>query len=347
MTSSHTMSSFKSRRLDSVAKSSSLHSVTAARVKSSSAVSGHDQNESNEEVRHRVSYIREQKLAAINYATITFKSHKNESTQSIIKYVAAKDLEITSVMLRKWLKSTSKIEFMTKETRKNRVNNVCQESKMKTLLLTQFNKVRKFDRKIIKRWFTRHAKKIYEKLYSHRVIKRAEKSAEYNEFRFSHDWFMNFKKRSYLNVRCRTKVSQMIRILMIYEFMLIITSFRSLKIFDLVSSVDCNSIVAIFNLFRVKFHCTMREDIDYATSKTWIKHRLRTSFYKIKRMTSKMLKLSELKLIAANEIMKKLHWCCTFQLMILFVASLLSFSKTRMRSKTTRSRRRWSNTIRK
>jgi hypothetical protein len=99
MTSSHTMSSFKFRRLDSVAKSSSLHSVAVARVKSQSAVS--DQNESNEEVRHRVSYIREQKLAAINYATITFKSYKNESTRSIIKYVAAKDLEITSVMLRK------------------------------------------------------------------------------------------------------------------------------------------------------------------------------------------------------------------------------------------------------
>jgi hypothetical protein len=100
MTSSHTMSSFKSRRFDSVAKSSSLHSVAAARVKSQSAVSDHDQNESNEEVRHRVSYIREQKLAAINYATITFKSHKNESTRSIIKYVAAKDLEITSVIHR-------------------------------------------------------------------------------------------------------------------------------------------------------------------------------------------------------------------------------------------------------
>ncbi len=72
MTSSHTMSSFKSRRLDSVVKSSSLHSVEEARVKfkasCQSAVS--DQNESDEEVRHRVSYIREQKLAAINYATL-------------------------------------------------------------------------------------------------------------------------------------------------------------------------------------------------------------------------------------------------------------------------------------
>ncbi len=57
MTSSHTKSSFKSRRFNSVTKSSSLHSVTTTRVKSQSTVFDHDQNESNEEVRHRVSYI--------------------------------------------------------------------------------------------------------------------------------------------------------------------------------------------------------------------------------------------------------------------------------------------------
>ncbi len=119
--------------------------------------------------------------------------YKNKATRFIIKYVATKNLEITSIMLRKWLKSASKIEFITKETRKNRVNNVCQESEMKTFLLTQINETRNFDRKIIKRWFTRHVKKIYEELYSHREIKKSEKFTEYKEFRFFHDWFMNFK----------------------------------------------------------------------------------------------------------------------------------------------------------
>ncbi len=56
MTSSHTMSSFKSRRFDSVAKSSSLHSVEEARVKfkvfGQSAIS--DRDESNEEVRYDI-----------------------------------------------------------------------------------------------------------------------------------------------------------------------------------------------------------------------------------------------------------------------------------------------------
>jgi hypothetical protein len=114
-------------------------------------------------------------------------------------------------MLWKWLKNASKIEFMTKETRKNRVNNVtCQDFEMKARLLTEFIETRKSDRIIIKRWFTRHVKKIYDELYSHRVIKRSEKFAEYNEFRFSHDWFVNFKKRSRLNVRCFIKMSQMI-----------------------------------------------------------------------------------------------------------------------------------------
>jgi hypothetical protein len=72
MASSHTMLPFKSRRFDSVAKSSSLHNVEEARVKfkasCQSAVS--DQDESGEEVRHRVSYTREQKLAAISDTTL-------------------------------------------------------------------------------------------------------------------------------------------------------------------------------------------------------------------------------------------------------------------------------------
>jgi hypothetical protein len=107
------MSSFKSRffrssRSESSIKSSSLRNVINARVKprasSSQAaveeeIAVSDQNDSNEEIRHRVSYTKEQKLAAIIYATNTFKTHKNESTRSIIKYVAAKDLDITFVML--------------------------------------------------------------------------------------------------------------------------------------------------------------------------------------------------------------------------------------------------------
>jgi hypothetical protein len=53
-----------------------------------------------EDVRRRISYTREQKLEAINYATITCKTQKNESTKLISKYAAAKDLDITSTMLR-------------------------------------------------------------------------------------------------------------------------------------------------------------------------------------------------------------------------------------------------------
>ncbi len=111
MTSSHTMlsfksssmsSSFKSRRFDSSIKSSSFRNVTETRVKfktfSQTAVS--DQDESNEEVRRCISYIKEQKLVLINYATITLKTHKDESTRSINKYVAAKNFEIISAMIR-------------------------------------------------------------------------------------------------------------------------------------------------------------------------------------------------------------------------------------------------------
>ncbi len=91
-------------------RKSSLCNVAETRVKfktssqtdaSQAAVSDQNQDDaSNEEVRHRILYTKEQKLAAINYATITVKTHKDESIRSINKYVAAKDLDIISVMLR-------------------------------------------------------------------------------------------------------------------------------------------------------------------------------------------------------------------------------------------------------
>lgn len=70
----------------------------------------------------------------------------------ISKYVAVKALEITLAMLRIWLKTQQEIEFSTRGTRKNRVNNiVCQELEMKVRLMSQFNEAREVERKITKR----------------------------------------------------------------------------------------------------------------------------------------------------------------------------------------------------
>jgi hypothetical protein len=238
MISCHTMSSSKSRRLDPLIKSSVLRSVVFFRVKQISyfqfsqshfledrsiveqfrvhrEINDKDNpfNETNEKgTRRRISYIREQKLRAISYATITWIKQKDEFMRLISKYAAAKILDITSVMLRIWLKTQHEIESSSSETRKNRATNIlCQESELKARLTAEFNQVRKSDRKIIKRWFVRHAKDIYDQLYSHRVMKQINKMTEYIDFRFSQGCFVEYKKRHRICVKIATKVTQKIK----------------------------------------------------------------------------------------------------------------------------------------
>ena len=57
------------------------------------------------EIRRRISYTKEQKLAAVSYATTTWKAKKDGSLELISKNSAAADLGITTAMLRDWMKS--------------------------------------------------------------------------------------------------------------------------------------------------------------------------------------------------------------------------------------------------
>jgi hypothetical protein len=84
---------------------------------------------------------------------------------------------------------------------------------MKARLMKSFHAVKNAERKITKRWFTRHAKQIYDELHSHQVVKIFDQLIKYFEFSFSHDWFHEFKKRSDINVRISIKMSQMINII--------------------------------------------------------------------------------------------------------------------------------------
>ncbi len=61
---------------------------------------------------------------------------------------------------------------------------------MKVHLIAKFNEAKKFDRIIIKRWFVRHVKNIYDELYSQRVIKKVDKLTEYTDFRFFNRLFV-------------------------------------------------------------------------------------------------------------------------------------------------------------
>ena len=53
-----------------------------------------------DEMRRRISYIREQKLAAISYAETTWKQQKNGGLKLISKYAAAANLGITTAMFK-------------------------------------------------------------------------------------------------------------------------------------------------------------------------------------------------------------------------------------------------------
>ena len=84
---------------------------------------GIENEEENEVTRRRTSYTKEQKLRAIRYATTTWRTQKDGSSQLISKHAAAKELGITTAMLRQWMKASSEIESSADGTRKNRIGN--------------------------------------------------------------------------------------------------------------------------------------------------------------------------------------------------------------------------------
>lgn len=162
-------------------------------------------------IRRRKSYSREQKLAAISYATTTWKTQKDGSLKLISKYEASKNLGITTAMLRTWMRSTSVIEDMSTGVRKHRSLNVaCQEPEMERQLIESFKERRSAGMKIDKRWFIRQAKHIYGELYSHRIIRSMGKRDEYLGFKFSNGWFRKFRIREGISPRAITKKAQIV-----------------------------------------------------------------------------------------------------------------------------------------
>ena len=170
-----------------------------------------NRNSDDEITRRRKSYTRENKLAAINYATTTWKTQKDGTLKLISKYEAAKNLGIDLAMLRRWLKTSSVIENMSTGIRKNRpLNTGCQEPELERQLIELFKEKGEAGMKVDKRWIIRQVKHIYAVLYPHRIIRKAGKRDEYLGFKFSVGWFDNFRNRVGISPRAVTKKSQIV-----------------------------------------------------------------------------------------------------------------------------------------
>ena len=153
--------------------------------------------------KRRISYTREAKLAAINYA-LTATGLRG---RPISRYMAAKKLGITITMLKNWVTKQHEIESYKKGVRKARPA-VGREPTMESLLTEEFVEARDKGRKINKRWFIHNAKAIYQRLYPERVNRDEDGRIQYQGFCFSLGWFMGYRRRNGIAIRRPTKIAQ-------------------------------------------------------------------------------------------------------------------------------------------
>ena len=159
-------------------------------------------------VRHRKSYTREQKLAAVAFATRTDFKYADGSIGPLSRYTAGRKLGITSGMICMWIKNRDKIANGKKGTRKQILAQQAQQPKMEERLNELFREKRVIGRQIDGKWFFRNARVIYGNLYPERVIMLATGRKLYEGFKFSNGWFSGFKKRHNITSRAITKKAQ-------------------------------------------------------------------------------------------------------------------------------------------
>ena len=155
--------------------------------------------------KRRIFYTREIKLAVINYAFIVTKLRG----RFINRYMIAKKLKITITMLKNWITKQHEIESYKKKVRKVR-SAVDRKFTMKSLLIEKFVETRDKNRKINKRWFIHNVKAIYQRLYSERVNRDENDRIQYQDFCFSLNWFMKYRRRNDIAIRRSTKIVQKI-----------------------------------------------------------------------------------------------------------------------------------------
>ena len=131
-------------------------------------------------------------MSVIQWAQSTYKTLPDGTRKLISKYDAAKRLRITATMLKNWIKNKLRIMDQTKHSRRGKVLGRRRgvEHVMETMLYAEFQAARAKGQQIGCRWFSRHAKAIYRKLYPNRIIYNGPTlRITYLNFKFSNGWF--------------------------------------------------------------------------------------------------------------------------------------------------------------
>jgi transposase-like protein len=164
-------------------------------------------SDNSHDIRRR-SHTREQKLAAIGYATTKRVWDPKAREMVLISHKhASRDLGIQPIQLRKWKKDVDKIRSLHKGSRKGKVSHPAQFPEMEDRLHVLILEKRKLGRHVGENWIRRHARLEFESLWPERVT-IVEKKKVFDSMVFSNGWFSAFLKRKHLSLRQGTKKAQ-------------------------------------------------------------------------------------------------------------------------------------------
>jgi transposase-like protein len=210
-------------KLKSLAERESLHTLQLARHNSTPIATTADgllaqfkvtkDDESDPEsscsgdIRRR-SYTREQKLAAIGYATTKRVWDEKKQQMVVISHKqACRDLGLEPIILRRWKKNANNIRMLRKGQRKGKLTHPCNFPAMEDRLHTLILEKRKIGRKVGENWIRRNARIEFEKLWPEKVTIVAKKRV-FHGMAFSDGWLTGFLKRKSLSLRQPTKKAQ-------------------------------------------------------------------------------------------------------------------------------------------
>jgi hypothetical protein len=170
-------------------------------------------SDDSHDIRRR-SYTREQKLAALGYASTKRVYQKGEMV-SISQNQACRDLGIKPCQLREWKKNIDKLRSLHKGSRKGKVSHPAQFPEMEDRLYALILEKRQLGRQVGENWIRRHARLEFERLWPERVT-IVEKRKVFSGMAFSNGWFSGFLKRKRLGLRQGTKRAQVRKHLNLY-----------------------------------------------------------------------------------------------------------------------------------
>jgi hypothetical protein len=155
----------------------------------------------------RQSYSREKKLQAINYFELTdMLGKQGEPDVPISLTLASTKLKLDRKCLCEWKKQKLRILRMKKGAKRWRGQSVGREPLLEFNLHSKFVIERGIGRIISSSWFMKHAKVIYQELYPRRFSQdEVTGRFEYDFFSFSKTWFLGFRRRYRIVLRCKTK----------------------------------------------------------------------------------------------------------------------------------------------